>query len=153
MSKSAGNVIYLSDSPDQVRRKVARMYTDPGRVRSDVPGRVEGNPVFVYHDEFNDDPAEVAGLKLRYLAGTVGDVEVKERLAAAVNRFLDPMRERRARFEASSGLVEELIVTGTRRARREVRQTVAAMRQAMGLTAAFSQLRGQARRTGGADGI
>jgi tryptophanyl-tRNA synthetase len=152
MSKSAGNVIYLSDSPQEVRRKVARMYTDPHRVRADLPGTVDGNPVFVYHDEFNDDRAEVAGLKRRYLAGTVGDVEVKDRLAVAVNRFLDPMRERRARFEAS-GLVEDLIVTGTQRARRQVQQTVAGMRQAMGLTAVFAQLRAEARRTSGADGI
>ncbi len=159
MSKSAGNVIYLSDPPEQVRRKVARMYADPGRVRADVPGTVQGNPVFVYHDEFNDDRAEVAGLKQRYRAGAVGDAEVKERLAAAINRFLDPMRERRARFEASSGLAEELIVTGTEQARRQVQQTVAGMRRAMGFTAVFSQLRGSrpsapgAPATGGADGI
>ena len=83
----------------------------------------------------------------------MGDVEVKDRLAVAVNRFLDPMRERRARFEASSGLVEDLIVTGTQQARRQVQQTVADMRRAMGLTAVFSQLRDKARRTSGADGI
>jgi tryptophanyl-tRNA synthetase len=153
MSKSAGNVIYLSDSPEEVRRKVTRMYTDPNRVRADIPGTIEGNPVFVYHDEFNDDRAEVAGLKHRYRAGDVGDAEVKDRLAAAINRFLDPMRERRARFEASGGLVEGLIVTGTRRTRRQVRQTVADMRRAMGLTAAFGQLHDAAGRTGGADGI
>jgi tryptophanyl-tRNA synthetase len=152
MSKSAGNAIYLSDSAEDVRRKVARMYTDPQRVRADMPGTVEGNPVFAYHDEFNDDRAEVAALKRRYLAGTVGDVEVKDRLAAAVNRLLDPMRERRARFGASDGLVEDLIVTGTRRARREVQRTVADMRRAMGLTAVFSQLREDARRADGAHG-
>jgi tryptophanyl-tRNA synthetase len=73
--------------------------------------------------------------------------------AAAVNRLLDPMRERRARFEASGGLVEDLIVTGTRRARREVQRTVTDMRRAMGLTAVFSQLREDARQISGADGI
>jgi tryptophanyl-tRNA synthetase len=153
MSKSAGNAIYLSDSPEEVRRKVARIYTDPNRARADIPGTIAGNPVFDYHDEFNQDRAEVAGLKQRYQAGAVGDVEVKERLAGAINRFLDPMRERRARFEARSGLVEELIVTGTQRTRREVQQTVADMRRAMGLTAVFSRLRTEARNTGGADGI
>jgi tryptophanyl-tRNA synthetase len=71
----------------------------------------------------------------------------------AINRFLDPMRERRARFGSSPGLVDDLIVTGTRRTRRQVRQTIAAMRGAMGLTAAYSQLRDGARRAGGADGI
>jgi tryptophanyl-tRNA synthetase len=153
MSKSAGNVIYLSDSAEEVRRKVARMYTDPKRVRAGIPGTVEGNPVFAYHDEFNDDRAEVARLKQRYRAGTVGDVEVKDRLAAAINRFLEPMRERRERFEASPGLVERLIVTGTRRTRRQVRRTLADMRRAMGLSDVFGQLRDEARRASGADGI
>ncbi|MGE5132496.1 MAG: tryptophan--tRNA ligase, partial [Gemmatimonadota bacterium] len=135
MSKSAGNAIYLSDSPDEVRRKVAGMYTDPARVRAGTPGTVEGNPVFAYHDAFNDRPAEVAGLKARYQAGTVGDVEVKQRLAEAVNRFLDPMRERRARFAADAGLADRLIADGTARVRREVQRTVTDMRAAMGLPA------------------
>jgi len=138
MSKSLGNAICLSDPPGEVRRKVAAMYTDPRRTRPDVPGTVDGNPVFVYHDAFNDRPGEVAELKERYRAGTVGDVEVKDRLAAAINRFLDPMRERRARFAAERGLVDDLIVTGTQRTRREARHTLAAIREAMGLSEAFA---------------
>jgi tryptophanyl-tRNA synthetase len=133
MSKSAGNAIYLSDSPDEVRRKVAGMYTDPARVRAGIPGTVAGNPVFAYHDAFNDRPAEVAELKARYQAGTVGDVEVKQRLAEAVIRFLDPIRERRARFAADAGLADRLIAGGTARVRREVQRTVTDMRAAMGL--------------------
>jgi tryptophanyl-tRNA synthetase len=138
MSKSLGNAIYLSDSPAAVRRKVASMYTDPNRTRADVPGTVEGNPVFAYHDAFNDRPGEVAELKQRYRAGKVGDVEVKTRLAEAINRFLDPIRQRRALFAADSGLVGELIMTGTVRMRAEAQQTLASMRDAMGLTAAFA---------------
>jgi tryptophanyl-tRNA synthetase len=134
MSKSLGNAIYLSDPPDEVRKRVAALYTDPRRTRADVPGAVEGNPVFVFHDAFNDRPAEVADLKARYQAGKIGDVEVKEKLAAALNRFLDPLRERRARFAADQGLVDDLIATGTRRVRREAQQTVADMRAAMGLS-------------------
>ena len=72
------------------------MYTDPKRVRADIPGTVEGNPVFVYHDAFNPNRAEVDDLKARYRAGKVGDVEVKTKLAAAVNALLEPIRERRA---------------------------------------------------------
>ncbi|SDQ63114.1 tryptophan--tRNA ligase [Thermostaphylospora chromogena] len=140
MSKSAGNAIYLSDSPEEVRRKVARMYTDPNRIRADVPGRVEGNPVFIYHDVFNRDRAEVEDLKARYRAGRVGDVEVKTKLAAAINAFLDPMRERRARFEAEDGLVERLIVEGTERTRALVKQTLHEMRSAMGLTGVYTGL-------------
>ncbi|MGH3494797.1 MAG: tryptophan--tRNA ligase [Sciscionella sp.] len=145
-SKSVGNVIYLSDSATEVRKKVAGMYTDPKRVRADVPGTVEGNPVFDYHDVFNTDKAEVADLKERYRAGTVGDVEVKALLATAINTFLDPMRERRTHYEQQPGLVDEIIVTGTERTREEVRKTVLEVRKAMGLTGAYNQLRRKAER-------
>jgi len=124
---------------------VRRMYTDPARTTAGVPGTVEGNPVFVYHDAFNDRPAEVADLKERYRAGKVGDAEVKEKLTAALNRFLDPIRERRAAFEADQGLVEELIVTGTARTRREVKRTLADVRATMGLTTALAGFRRAAR--------
>jgi tryptophanyl-tRNA synthetase len=148
MSKSLGNVILLSDGPDEVHRRVMSMYTDPKRTRADIPGTVEGNPVFIYHDVFNPNRAEVEELKERYRAGTVGDIEIKTRLAAAINRFLDPMRERRARFEQDKGLVDELIVDGTERTRREVQQTVREVRKAMGLTATFVQIRRKAERSG-----
>ncbi|MFC0506222.1 tryptophan--tRNA ligase [Micromonospora costi] len=146
MSKSRGNTILLSDDAASVRRKVMGMYTDPNRVRADVPGTVEGNPVFAYHDVFNPDRARVDELKERYRAGRVGDVEVKEALVEALNRFLDPIRERRARIVADRGLVDQLIVEGTERTRREVRQTVTEVRRAMGLTGAYTQVRRRAER-------
>ncbi|MFI2667383.1 tryptophan--tRNA ligase [Micromonospora carbonacea] len=146
MSKSLGNAISLSADAATVRRAVMGMYTDPNRVRADVPGTVEGNPVFVYHDVFNADRAQVADLKERYRAGRVGDVEVKEQLAEALNRFLDPIRERRARIEAEPGLVDQLIVDGTERTRAEVRRTLAEVRRAMGLTGAYQQVRRRAER-------
>src|SRR5918996_1667944 len=90
MSKSLGNTIYLSDDEGTVRKKVGNMYTDPKRIRADIPGTVEGNPVFIYHDVFNPNTEEVEDLKFRYREGKVGDVEVKEKLALAINRFLDP---------------------------------------------------------------
>ncbi|TDB99069.1 tryptophan--tRNA ligase [Micromonospora fluostatini] len=147
MSKSRGNAIALADSPAEVRRKVRGMYTDPNRVRADVPGSVAGNPVFAYHDLFNADQAEVAELKRRYQAGQVGDVEVKEKLATALNRYLDPIRERRARYEADPGLVDQLIVEGTERTRAQVRQTLLEVRRAMGLTSAYSRIRRRAERS------
>jgi len=147
MSKSLGNTIFLSDDEATVRKKVAGMYTDPKRIRADIPGTVEGNPVFIYHDVFNPNRAEVEDLKTRYREGKVGDVEVKEKLAAAINRFLEPMRLRRARFEADSGLVDRLIVEGTERTRAEVKQTVYDMRKAMGLTSVYNQIRRKAERS------
>ena len=79
------------------------MYTDPKRVRADIPGTVEGNPVFTYHDAFNPNVGEVDDLKARYRAGKVGDVEVKTKLANALNAHLDPIRERRAAVLAEAG--------------------------------------------------
>jgi len=133
-SKSLGNVILLCDDAETVRRKVRSMFTDPRRIRADIPGRTRGNPVFIYHDFFNDDRAEVEDLKHRYRRGKVGDVEVKEKLARAINRFLDPIRERRAYFASRPKLIEEIVYEGSRRARAEARETLQEMREAMGLT-------------------
>lgn len=133
MSKSLSNAIFLSDDEKTVNEKVRGMYTDPKRVRADIPGTVEGNPVFIYHDAFNPNTAEIEDFKARYRAGTVGDVEVKKSLARAINTFLAPLRERRARYEAQPGLIEDIIVTGTRRARAEAAETMALVREAMGL--------------------
>ncbi len=134
MSKSLDNAILLSDPPAEVERRVMRMYTDPGRVRADVPGRVEGNPVFVFHDAFNPDRDEVEDLKTRYRRGRVGDVEVKRKLVRALDAFLEPIRERRRAFEARPGLVEEILDRGNRRMREVAADTMARVRRAMGLT-------------------
>lgn len=147
MSKSLDNAIYLSDTAEDVKRKVARMYTDPNRVRADVPGNVDGNPVFEYHRAFNDDRDQVADLEQRYREGRVGDVEVKEALAAALNRFLDPVRERRARYGERSGYVDELITEGTERTRAVVRDVVFEVRRAMGLAGTYNRLRRKAARS------
>jgi len=134
MSKSLGNTILLSDSPAEVKRKVMSMYTDPKRVRADIPGTVEGNPVFTYHDAFNPNLAEVQDLKARYEAGKVGDVEVKTKLAAALNAHLDPLRERRAAVLSTPGRLQEIIVEGSRRARLVAQETMARVRDAMKVT-------------------
>jgi len=134
MSKSRGNAIYLSDDAATVERKVRGMYTDPNRVRADVPGQVEGNPVFIYHDAFNPDRDEVEALKARYRQGKVSDVEVKDKLARVINGFLDPIRERRARYEEMPGLIEEILYRGNQRMRRESDETMRLVREAMGMT-------------------
>jgi len=133
MSKSYGNSIELSDDAETVRKKVMQMYTDPKRIRADVPGTVEGNPVFMYHDAFNPDTAEVEDLKTRYRAGKVGDVEVKTKLAAAINALLDPMRERRAAILARPGRIKEIVSEGSARARAIAEQTMTRVREAVRL--------------------
>jgi tryptophanyl-tRNA synthetase len=136
MSKSRGNVIYLSDDAETVREKVRGMYTDRRRVRADIPGRVEGNPVFIYHEAFNDDKQEVAELKERYRRGKVGDVEVKGKLARAINRFLEPIRERRAHYAEQPGLIREILISGNQRMLRESEETMTLVREAIGLPSA-----------------
>jgi tryptophanyl-tRNA synthetase len=134
MSKSAGNAIFLSDDAKTVEQKVRGMYTDPNRIRADIPGRVEGNPVFAHHDAFNPNLDEINDLKERYRQGKVGDVEVKKKLTVALNNFLDPFRERRIAYEAKSAIVDEIIAAGNERTRAIARETVAMMEDAMGLT-------------------
>jgi tryptophanyl-tRNA synthetase len=131
-SKSLENVIYLTEDPEDVRRKVNAMYTDPKRVRADIPGRVEGNVVFIYHDAFNPDQAQVEHFKERYRKGKIGDVEVKNRLAEAINEFLQPIRERREAYARQEGLVEEILAAGTRRMQKEAKETMTMVRDAMG---------------------
>jgi tryptophanyl-tRNA synthetase len=133
MSKSYGNTIDLSDDADTVVKKVRQMYTDPKRIRADIPGTVEGNPVFIYHDAFNPNTAEVDELKARYRQGKVGDVEVKAKLAAAINAMLDPIRARRAQALARPGYIRELLVEGSRLARRVAHDTMDHVRAAVRL--------------------
>lgn len=140
MSKSAGNSIYISDDQATVEKKVRGMYTDPNRVRADVPGKVEGNPVFIYHDIFNPDKDEVEEFKRRYREGTVGDVEVKLSLAKALNQFLDPIRERRQHYQQEKGLVEQIIYEGTEKMNEIGNATLKEMKSLMGLSGIWKKI-------------
>jgi tryptophanyl-tRNA synthetase len=130
MGKSLGNTILLSEDADSVRKKVRSMYTDPKRIRPDIPGTVEGNPVFLYHDVFNPDVAEVDDLKARYRAGKVGDVEVKDKLAKALDATLEPLRERRRQLASRPERIHEILVEGSKRARVVATQTMERVREA-----------------------
>lgn len=131
MSKSLKNTIDLSDTEEILRKKVMKMYTDPGRIHADDPGTVEGNPVFTYLDAFNSDIAQNDDLKARYRKGTVRDVEVKEVLFAVLNEFLKPIREKRAYYVAHEDEVRAIIAEGTARGRKIVSHTLEAMREKM----------------------
>src|SRR3989344_685090 len=133
MSKSLRNTINLSDSEEEVKEKVAKMYTDPARIHGTEPGEVENNPVFIYHDAFNTNKEEVSDLKMRYRQGTVKDVEVKERLAAAINTFLTPIRERRDLYEKDPSKLSSILEEGNKRARTEAASTLLEAQRQMGL--------------------
>jgi tryptophanyl-tRNA synthetase len=109
------------------------MYTDTKRVRTDIPGEVENNPVFIYHDLFNPDLEEVEELKDRYRTGKVGDVEVKRKLAQAINLFLEPHRTRRDYYGKQTDLVLDILREGAERMRDEASQTLALVREKTGL--------------------
>lgn len=131
MGKSLNNAIYLSDSEEELKKKVMSMYTDPNRIHSTDPGKVEGNPVFVYHDVFNPNKSEVEELKNRYKEGKVGDVEVKEKLFTALNVFLIPIREKRKEFEGKDGVLDQILKDGTNKAREVAKETMKKVRIAM----------------------
>jgi len=132
MSKSLGNVINLSDSATVVRKQAMRMYTDPTRAKVSDPGHLEGNVPFMYLDIFDPDKAGLVDLKKRYEMGGVGDVEVKERLVKVLNVFLDPIRERRAKFEKEADILA-ILYDGTARERIIAKQTLEVVKKAMGL--------------------
>lgn len=134
MSKSLNNAIFLSDNEQTVEQKVMGMYTDPNRITATTPGQVKDNPVFIYHEAFNPDKDEVSELKERYRQGRVGDVEVKQKLAGAINEFLDPIRERRKKFEGDADFVNDILAKGTQQAHISASETMELVRSSMGIT-------------------
>ncbi|PTA66523.1 tryptophan--tRNA ligase [Deinococcus arcticus] len=132
MGKSLGNAIFLADPPEEVRRKVMGMYTDPGHLRASDPGRVEGNLVFTYLDAFDPDPARLAALKDHYRAGGLGDVALKRHLIGVLDDLLAPMRARRSAFAADPAALQ-LLRQGSARGRAEVRLILARVRAALHL--------------------
>ena len=140
MSKSLGNCIYLSDSAEEVRKKVMGMYTDPDHLRVEDPGKVEGNTVFTYLDAFSrpehfakylPEYSSLEELKAHYRRGGLGDVKVKKLLIAVLNETLDPIRERRRYYEGRIGEVYEILRKGSEKARATAAATLAEVRAAM----------------------
>ncbi|HEX7973909.1 MAG TPA: tryptophan--tRNA ligase [Anaerolineales bacterium] len=133
MHTSYGNNILIKDSPEETTLKVMNMYTDPTRIHTTDPGHVEGNPVFEYLDAFDPNQAEVDEFKTRYRAGTIGDVQVKRRLAEALNEYLAPIRQRRAGWIARQDDLNDILRQGTERARPLAQQTYQEVAEKMGL--------------------
>jgi tryptophanyl-tRNA synthetase len=131
MGKSLNNAIYLSDTEEELRKKVFSMKTDPNRIRATDPGTVEGNPVFTYHDIFNTNTEEVEEMKDRYRKGTIGDVEVKKRLYEAMNIYLTPIREKRQEAESKKAALLEKTLDNTKKVRAIAQGVVDEMKEAM----------------------
>ena len=131
--KSLWNAIYLSDTKEEIERKVMAMYTDPDHIRVDMPGKVEGNVVFAYLDVFDSETKEVTSLKERYRQGGLGDVEIKRRLTQVLENTIAPIRERRREYEADPQDVLRLLEEGTFEARETAKETMKKVKKAIGL--------------------
>lgn len=131
MGKSLNNAIYLSDTEEELRKKVFSTKTDPNRIHATDPGEVEGNTVFIYHDLFNENKEEVEDLKARYREGKVGDVEVKEKLFQAMNKVLTPIRERRKEAENKKEELLQKALEGSQKVRKIAQGIVEEMKEAM----------------------
>lgn len=128
-SKSLGNAIHLSDSAEDVKRKVWQMFTDPNHLRVSDPGRVEGNVVFTYLDAFHPDAMEVQSLKDHYTKGGLGDTTIKGILNDALHAILEPIRERRASL--NDPMLRDVLIAGTEKARLTARCTMEQVKEAM----------------------
>ncbi len=133
MGKSLNNCIYLSDGEEELRKKVFKVYTDPSRVHATDPGKIEGNVAFMYMDLFNDDIKEVEAMKERYKAGTIKDVEVKERLFEVMNEKLTPIREKRKEAEQMKEKLMENAMEGSAKVSGIARNVADQMKEAMKL--------------------
>src|SRR5579872_2453659 len=131
MSKSLGNAIYLSDSADEIKKKVMSMYTDPDHIRVEDPGKVEGNVVFTYLDVFDTDKQEVAALKEQYQKGGLGDVKLKKRLIDLLENMLAPIRARRIEFAKDPKQVMNILLDGTSKTEKIAEQTMSEVKKAM----------------------
>ena len=131
MSKSLNNCIYLIDNQEVVSKKVMKMFTDPNRTSPDIPGKVEGNPVFIYHDIFNQNKSEVDEFKDRYKKGKIGDVEIKKSLAKSLNLFLEPIRERRSQLKKNRSEIFDIIIDGSTRARKLAKENIDRIKDSM----------------------
>lgn len=141
MSKSINNCIYLSEDEASLKKKIRSMYTDPNRIHANIPGKVEGNPVFQYLEAFTKDQTLLENYKERYRSGTVGDGEVKDHLFEVLNQFLKPIREKRNKFIEDTGYIEEIILEGTETMRSIAVETMREVRKAMGFYGNWNKMR------------
>lgn len=133
MSKSLNNGIYLSDSADEIEKKVMKMYTDPNHIRIEDPGQIEGNVVFTYLDIFDSDKEKVAELKEHYQRGGLGDMTIKRYLNEILQDYLAPIRQRREEFAKDPDFVMNMLKEGSERAERVAAGTLAEVKAAMGI--------------------
>lgn len=133
MSKSLNNAINLNDTADEISKKVKKMYTDPNHIRIEDPGKVEGNPVFIYLDVFGSDFKKIEELKAHYKRGGLGDSVIKKYLLEVLLNFLEPIQKRRAEFNKSEDEIIDILKKGTEAANEIATKTLDEVRSVMGI--------------------
>ena len=131
MSKSLGNAILLSDSNDEIQKKVMQMYTDPNRLRPTDKGQIENNPLWIFHDAFNPDQVWVEDAKLRYQEGRIGDVECKKKLIEVLIHFITPIRSLREEYSKNLDEVMDILRKGTEQANIQAQKTLNLAKEAL----------------------
>jgi len=138
MSKSLNNYISIFENESLIKQQIMGCFTDPDRIRSTDPGKIEGNPVFIYHDLINEDKSEVAELKKRYRVGKVGDVEVKEKLFRALLKRFESERRHYQELKKNEGQVREILRNGAEKARKQAEKKMMKVREKVGVTNKYS---------------
>jgi len=131
MSKSLGNVIYLSDSSEEIISKVSKMFTDPAKIKLSDKGHPDKCPVHMYHKAFNNDTNMIEQIKKDCVSGQLGCVECKRKLSAVLNEFLNPIRDKRRVYEEAPKKIDEILIEGTKKARKIAVSTLEEVRAAM----------------------
>jgi len=145
MSKSLNNSISLNEDSTSLKKKVFSMFTDPNRIKADTPGKVEGNPVFIYHDLFNKNISQIEDMKSRYKEGKIRDVEVKQALYEALDDFLNPIREKRKELEQNKSYIASIIIEGTLKMQKIAEQNLKVIKDNMGLTRIWKKINKKAK--------
>jgi len=133
MSKSKGNCIFLNDNTETVKKKVMRMFTDPSRIRADIPGTTENNPVFIYQRLFNPNCGQVEDLEKLYKSGKIGDVEVKENLVSVIEALIAPLRAKSAEIRSQESNLVEILHEGIAKSEQRVNATIELFMETAGL--------------------
>ena len=131
MSKSLSNCIYLSDSNEEIEKKVMQAYTDPDHIKVEDPGKIEGNVIFTYLDAFDEDKNGLAKLKIQYQKGGLGDVVLKKHLTKILINLISPIRERREVLAKNPKAIMQIIKDGNQKASKHAQQTMSEVRRAM----------------------
>ena len=138
MSKSLNNYISVFEDEAKIKKQIMSCFTDPKRIRPTDPGRVEGNPIFIYHDLVNQDKDEVIDLKQRYKTGKVGDVEVKEKLFKALLKRFDKERKNYQELKNNPEKIKEILQEGAKKAREQAEKKMMEVREKIGITNKYS---------------